>query len=60
MLLHNLIDGELVISMSFPAEKSFSEDQYTYKMVQNPLYDNDWTLEKYLHKVWWEDKGYED
>ena len=60
MLLHNLIDGELVTSMSFPAERSFSEDQYTYKMVQNPLYDNDWTLEKYLHKVWWEDKGYED
>ena len=29
-------------------------------MVQNPLYVNDWTLEKYLHKVWWEDKGYED
>lgn len=24
------------------------------------LHDNDWTLEKYLHKVWWEDKGYED
>ena len=60
MLLHNLIDGELITSMSFPAERSFSEDQHTYKMVQNPLYDNDWTLEKYLHKVWWEDKGYED
>ena len=60
MLLHNLIDGELVTSMSFPVERSFSKDQCTYKMVQNPLYDNDWTLEKYLHKVWWEDKGYED
>jgi hypothetical protein len=29
-------------------------------MVQNPHYDNDWTLEKYLHKEWWEDKGYVD
>ena len=36
------------------------EDQCAYKIVQNPLYDNDWTLEKYLHRVWWEDKGYED
>ena len=60
MLLHNLIDGELITSMSFPVEGSFSKDQTTYKMVQNPLYDNDWTLEKYLHRVWWEDKGFED
>ena len=29
-------------------------------MIQNPLYDNDWTLKKYLYKEWYEDKGYVD
>jgi len=60
MILHNLIDGELVTSISYPVERLFSKDQCTYKMVQNPHYDNDWTLEKYLHKEWYEDKGYID
>ena len=60
MLLHNLINGELVTSISYPVERLFSKDQCTYKMVQNPHYDNDWTLEKYLHKEWYEDKGYVD
>lgn len=60
MILHNLIDGELVTSISYPVERLFSKDQCTYKMVQNPNYDNDWTLEKYLHKEWYEDKGYID
>lgn len=60
MILHNLIDGELVTSISYPVERLFSKDQCTYKMVQNPHYDNDWTLEKYLHKEWYEDKGYVD
>lgn len=60
MILHNLINGELVTSISYPTERTFSKDQCTYKMVQNPHYDNDWTLEKYLHKEWYDDKGYVD
>jgi len=58
MLLHALIDGVQITEMSFP--KEHREGQTEYKMVQNPLYDNDWTLEKYLHKEWYEDKGYVD
>ena len=60
ILLHNLINGELITSMSFPLESVFSKKECEYKMVQNPLYDNDWTLEKFLHKEWWEDKGFVD
>lgn len=58
MLLHALIDGVQITEMSFPKERK--EGQTEYKMVQNPLYNNDWTLEKYLHKEWYEDKGYVD
>ena len=60
MILHNLINGEMITSMSFPCEGAFSKEQSTYEMVQNPHYDNDWTLKKYLHKEWYEDKGYVD
>lgn len=60
MLIHNLINGELITEMKFPVERCFSKDYEEFKMVQNPNYDNQWTLPKYLHKVWWEDKGYED
>lgn len=59
-VLHSLINGELIATMKFPSTQSFSTDCCTYEMVQNPLYDNDWTLEKYLHREWWEDKGYTD
>lgn len=60
MILHNLINGEMITSISFPYENTFSKEQSTYEMVQNPHYDNDWTLKKYLHKEWYEDKGYVD
>ena len=60
MILHNLINGEMITSMSFPCEGAFSKEQSTYEMVRNPHYDNDWTLKKYLHKEWYEDKGYVD
>ena len=61
ILMHKLIDGELITEMDFPTEKGSFDKKYTkYKFVQNPHYNNDWTLEKYLHRVWWEDKGYED
>lgn len=60
MILHNLINGEMITSISFPYERSFSKEQSTYEMVRNPHYDNDWTLKKYLHKEWYEDKGYVD
>lgn len=60
MILHNLINGEMITSMSFPCEGAFTDEQYTYEMVQNPHYDNNWTLKKYLHKEWYEDKGYVD
>ena len=39
---------------------TFSKEQSTYEMIQNLHYDNDWTLKKYLHKEWYEDKGYVD
>ena len=58
MILHALIDGVQITEMSFP--KPRKTDQTEYKMIQNPLYDNDWTLPKYLHKEWYEDKGYVD
>ena len=60
MILHNLINGEMITSMSFPYESTFDDRQCTYEMVQNPHYNNDWTLKKYLHKEWFEDKGYVD
>ena len=61
ILVHKLIDGQLITEMKFPTQEgSFDRKYIEYKLVQNPHYDNDWTLEKYLHKVWWEDKGYED
>ena len=61
ILVHKLIDGQLITEMKFPTEMGSFDQKYTeYKLVRNPHYDNDWTLEKYLHKVWWEDKGYED
>lgn len=59
-LLHALINGEIITEMSFPEEWAYSNKTTHYKFVQNPLYDNDWTLEKYLHKEWYEDKGYVD
>ena len=55
-ILHALIDGIEITEMDFP--KEHREGQTHYKFVKNPLYDNDWTLEKYLYKEWWEDKGY--
>jgi len=58
MLMHALIDGVQITEMSFP--KPRKSDQTEYKMIQNPLYDNDWTFPKYLHKEWYEDKGYVD
>ena len=57
-ILHALIDGIDITEMDFP--KEHHDGQTNYKFVRNPLYDNDWTLEKYLHKEWWEDKGYTD
>jgi hypothetical protein len=57
-VLHALIEGVEITEMSYP--KEFREGQTHYKFVRNPLYDNDWTLEKYLHREWWEDKGYTD
>ena len=57
-VLHALIEGVEITEMSYP--KEHSEGQIQYKFVRNPLYDNDWTLEKYLHREWWEDKGYTD
>ena len=57
-ILHALIDGVEITEMDFP--KEYKEGYTHYKFVRNPLYDNDWTLEKYLHKEWWEDKGYVD
>lgn len=55
-ILHALIDGVEITEMDFP--KEHRDGQTHYKFVKNPLYDNDWTLEKYLHREWWEDKGY--
>ena len=60
LLLHRLIDEDLVTEYSFPSANVGKDDPVIYKMVHNPLYDNDWTLEKYLHKIWYEDKGYVD
>lgn len=60
ILIHSIINGELITEMSFPFDRIYSKDYCTYKMVRNPHYDNDWTLEKYLHKEWYEDKGYVD
>ena len=61
ILIHKLIDGELITEMKFPTQRGSFDQKYTeYKFIQNPHYDNDWTEEKYLHKIWWEDKGYED
>lgn len=57
-ILHALIDGVEITEMNFP--KEHREGYTCYKFVRNPLYDNDWTLEKYLHREWWEDKGYTD
>ena len=57
-VLHALIEGVEITEMSYP--KEYREGQTQYKFVRNPLYDNDWTLEKYLHREWWEDKGYTD
>lgn len=57
-ILHALINGVEINEMNYP--KEHKEGQTHYKFVKNPLYDNDWTLEKYLHKEWWEDKGYTD
>jgi hypothetical protein len=57
-VLHALIEGVEITEMSYP--KEHREGQTLYKFVRNPLYDNDWTLEKYLHREWWEDKGYTD
>jgi len=57
-ILHALIDGVEITEMDFP--KEYREGYTHYKFVRNPLYDNDWTLEKFLHKEWWEDKGYTD
>ena len=57
-VLHALIEGVEITEMSYP--KEYREGQTHYKFVRNPLYDNDWTLEKYLHREWWEDKGYTD
>ena len=57
-ILHALINGVEINEMDYP--KEHKEGQTHYKFVKNPLYDNDWTLEKYLHKEWWEDKGYTD
>ena len=57
-VLHSLIEGVEITEMSYP--KEHREGQSHYKFVRNPLYDNDWTLEKYLHREWWEDKGYTD
>ena len=58
MLLHALVDGVQITEMSFPEQNR--EGQTEYKMVQNPLYDNNWTLPMYLHREWYEDKGYVD
>ena len=57
-ILHALIDGVEITEMDFP--KEYEEGYTHYKFVRNSLYDNDWTLEKYLHKEWWEDEGYTD
>jgi len=57
-ILHALIEGVEISEMDYP--KEHKEGQTHYKFVKNPLYDNDWTLEKYLHREWWEDKGYVD
>ena len=57
-ILHALINGVEISEMDYP--KEYKDGQTHYKFVQNPLYDNDWTLEKYLHREWWEDKGYTD
>lgn len=57
-ILHALIEGVEITEMDFPMEHR--DGEVHYKFVKNPLYDNDWTLEKYLHKEWWEDKGYTD
>ena len=52
-MLHRLIEGELVTKVSFPVETLYSKNYSTYEMVKNPLYDNDWTLTKYLEKERW-------
>lgn len=57
-ILHALINGVEINEMDYP--KEHNDGQTHYKFVRNPLYDNDWTLEKYLHREWWEDKGYTD
>ena len=57
-ILHALIGGIDITEMNYP--KEHREGYTNYKFVRNPLYDNDWTLEKYLHRVWYEDKGYID
>ena len=57
-ILHALINGVEISEMDYP--KEYKDGQTHYKFVKNPLYDNDWTLEKYLHREWWEDKGYTD
>lgn len=57
-ILHALIEGVEITEMDYP--KEHREGQTRYKFVRNPLYDNDWTLEEYLHREWWEDKGYTD
>ena len=59
MILHALIDGADITEIDYPKEREYG-GQTHYKMIKNPLYDNDWTLEKYLHKEWWEGKGYTD
>ena len=57
-ILHALIEGIDITEMNYP--KEYREGYTNYKFVRNSLYDNDWTLEKYLHRVWYEDKGYID
>ncbi len=57
-ILHALIEGIDITEMNYP--RKYREGYTNYKFVRNPLYDNDWTLEKYLHRVWYEDKGYID
>lgn len=60
LLIHRIVDGDFITEYSFPSANIHKTEPVVYKMVLNPLYNNDWTLEKYLHRVWYEDKGYVD
>lgn len=47
-LLHRVIKNEITTELSFPKTRFYEKEQTIYKYVQNPKYNNDWTLEYFL------------